>query len=290
MRSGNEIECIVMQESADSVVVRRGYGTVTIPRASIASVTKSAVLTEASIVASTQPAPGERVPAWNAILSALVKTPRATDVQQIPATVVDIGVMRHVPYQSYRCGADYEINIYGDPDHPAGIEIGIYRALLDDARAKQKCVEFIASVLTDKADAAILRALRQSKDSATRDGLTIEITPPTDPDAYGGWWVSVYNEIALDGARATEAELKQIAVARTALPAPAAAVDRPAVAPPPAVARKPVGVADAIDSWTPSDMARARPSSSSTIGGGSVYVRGYYRKNGTYVRPHTRRR
>lgn len=38
---------------------------------------------------------------------------------------------------------------------------------------------------------------------------------------------------------------------------------------------------DGYGSW-----ARSTPS----YGGGTTYVRGYYRKNGTYVRPHTRRR
>lgn len=44
----------------------------------------------------------------------------------------------------------------------------------------------------------------------------------------------------------------------------------------------------------PADSARPQPrsggSSASPSTGGSVHVRGYYRKDGTYVRPHTRSR
>ena len=38
----------------------------------------------------------------------------------------------------------------------------------------------------------------------------------------------------------------------------------------------------------PSPALITTPSSSSSSSGGTVHVKGYYRKNGTYVRPHTR--
>jgi hypothetical protein len=289
-KSGNSIECVVIQENADSIVIRRGYGTMTYPRTAIASVKKSPVLTESSIGPTTRPTPGQRVPGWSDVLASLVKAKWATNVQQIPATVVDVGVMRHVPYQSYRCGTDYEINIYGDPDHPASIEIGVYRTLLTSAEAKRNCIEFIASILPDKTDAAIVRALNQAKDLVTRDEWTTEITPATAPDAYGGWWVSVYNEKQLDAARATDEEMKQITVARStpapATPKPVNNTGRSVVVTPIAPAAQPQTTD--TDAWTPSDMALSRPSS--TSGGGSVYVRGYFRKDGTYVHSYARRR
>jgi hypothetical protein len=181
-------------------------------------------------------------------------------------------------------------------DHPAAIEIGIYRTLLNDSAAKQNCVDFIASILADKSDAATVVALKQAKDLSTRDGLTMEITPATDPDAYGGWWVSVYSEKELDAARAIDEELKQITVARDIrnAPPPAKSANSATKPTPAAVALSQPKVASSVehsasDRWTTADMNYARSSSSSTSGG-SVYVRGYYRKNGTYVQPHTRRR
>lgn len=283
MQSGSEIECVVIQENTDTIVIRRGYGTMTIPRSIVASVSKSPVITAANVAPVVRRAPSQRIPAWSDILGALVKTKWATNLQPIPATVVDVGVMRHVPYQSYRCGTDYEVNIYGDPDRPAAIEIGIYRAILNSDEAKRNCVELVASVLSDPTDAGIVRVLNRAQDLVTRAEMTIEITPHTSPDAYGGWWVSVYNEKELDAARASEDELKQITVARAA---PVEAAPKPAAPRVPAAqAAKPV-----IDSddWTSADLRNSRPSAAS--GGGSVYVRGYYRKDGTYVRPHTRRR
>jgi hypothetical protein len=165
--------------------------------------------------------------------------------------------------------------------------------LLENAEAKRNCVEFIASILTDKTDAAIVRAMNTTKDLVTRNDLSIEITPPTDPDAYGGWWVSVYDEKELDAARASDAELKQITVAK-ATPAPPPPAPKPVSTPQPitpfmpAPQSTPAQSSAASDAWTPSDMRYARSSSSSSSGGGDVYVRGYYRSNGTYVNSYTR--
>lgn len=288
LRSGSELECVVLQENTETVVVRRGYGTMTIPRSMITSIVRSPIITAPIAAPTTRPAAGQRVPPWNAILSALVKTKWATTLQQIPATVIDVGVMRNVPYQSYRCGTDYEVNIYGDPDRPAAIEIGIYRTLLTSDVAKGNCVELMASILPDKADAAVLRALSQKQDLVTRKDVTLEITPPTSADSYGGWWVSIYSEKELDAARASKDELSEITVARSA-PAPAVTPVPASPALAPASPAKSGGNAVSED-WTPSDIRSARPSTGGSSGGGSVYVRGYHRKDGAYVRPHTRRK
>lgn len=306
MKSGTELECIVIQENSDSIVVRRGYGTMQIPRSAIATISKAPVIS-GDIAPATQPTPGQRVPAWSSIVGVLANQKWATGLQQIPATVVDVGAMKSVPYQSYHCGTDYEVNIYGDPDHPAAIEIGIYRSLLTNATAKQNCVEFIASVLGDKVDSAIVRVMDRSKDLVTRNDVIIEITPPTAPDAYGGWWVSVYSEKQLELARATEAELQQIAVAKAPNPVATPPVARISSggtisSPPPSRTEtvRPVdqsaAAADMSSSddgmfggWTSADLSKAR-STSSASSSGRVYVKGYFRKDGTYVQPHTRRR
>ena len=162
----------------------------------------------------------------------------AKDLKQIPATVIDNGVMRNIPYLSYKAG-DYEFNVYGDPDKPAGVEIGIYRTLLNDASAKANCTEFISSILPSAKFRTILRSLSIQKDSATSNGLTIEITPPTDPDAYGGWWVSAYFTDQLDAARASDKEMSALTVPKQLSTANAQA-----------------------SGWTQADMKYSRPDAS----------------------------
>jgi len=135
----------------------------------------------------------------------------AKGLQPIPATVIDKGILRNVPYNSYKSG-DYEVNVYGDLQNPAGVEIGIYRGLLDNDFAKQHCFEFMLSILPNQKSREILKTLDRRKDSATSDGLTLEFTPPTDADAYGGWWISAYFSNRLDAARASEKDLAEITV------------------------------------------------------------------------------
>ncbi len=307
LKNGGTLRGTVLQETDELVTFGLQYATVTLRRAEIASIERTvAEQPEAREAHGDTPKDGARLPRWSIAVGRLAKAPWATGLSQIPATVIDKGVMRNVPYASYRCGTggDCEVNIYGDPDMPAGLEIGLSGALVSDSAAKKRCIEFLASVLPDASDAAILKAARSDEDKIVRGGLTVEITPATAPDAYGAWWASVYYVERLDQARAGEKELETITVAREELPKAAAgtppvAQKTPEAAPkgPPKPAAAPPAPAAVSNEppldWTPADLQKARrtPAASATpSSSGRVYVRGYYRKDGTYVRPHTRRR
>jgi hypothetical protein len=226
---------------------------------------------------------------------AIAKTVWGDDLRQIPSTVVDKGVLRHIPYTSFRARR-HEINVYGDPEQPCCIEAGIYNESLATEAAKQKCVELIESLLRLPDDRAILRSLNLKEAIKKRAGLTFEVTPSTAEDAYGGWWVSIYDEAACDRSRATPEELKAISIPKRTI------LER-------ATAKRPAekeASSDDSDNWSPADLELARPSAPlkaeptgpgpttktepSPSSSGTVYVRGYVRKDGTYVRPHTRSR
>ena len=181
-----------------------------------------------------RPAPlASRLPAASAALDQL--RPFASELRQIAATVVDQGPLRRVPYLSYRAG-DVEVNAYGDPERPACLEIGIF----GDPARRPAARDALAALLPDPADRDALKGLDLAKDKRSRAGLTFEVTPETAADAYGAWWVSVYDPAALDASRASDAEMKEVAVPR------------------------------------PADEAAGRP-------GKTIYVKGYRRKDGTYV-------
>jgi len=290
LKNGFTIRGSIIQEADDFVTVAMEYGTISMHRIYIASIEKTTVeeLQSAASQAS-EPKDDARLPRWSTMVQRLANSPWAAGLTQIPATVIDKGVLRNVPYTSYRCGAngDYELNVYGDPDTPAGVEIGVYGTLTKDPGAKQRCIEFIAAVLPGAADAAILKAARLEGDKIERRGMTVETTPPTAEDAYGGWWVSVYYEHRLDQARASEKELTAITAARDVPAEPATADSGQAK-------RSSRASAGEVDwDWTREDLQKARPPQASTASpstGGRVYVRGYHRKDGTYVKAHTRRR
>src|SRR5207249_3122550 len=84
-------------------------------------------------------------------------------LEQIPATVIDKGILKNVPYLSHRSG-DYEFNVYGDPEAPSGIEIGIYNQLLADPSAKERCVNLMVALL-DKERGSKLARLKRDEPS-----------------------------------------------------------------------------------------------------------------------------
>lgn len=272
LTSGKTITGKVLQRDDDGVLFQMDYGTYRYAN----SLIKEVRADSASDVAETTSA--RRIPSWTRIVSTLATNEWAHELKQIPATVVETGVLRNVPYISFRCSSSgYEINIYGDLDEPAGVEIGVLNYLVKHNPARTNCLKLIESVLAQSGDKTIARNLSlKAKEIQKREGLTFETTLPDEADAYGGWWVSVYDEDMLGKARASGAELLEIT--------------QPKVEPKP---QPVVQAAPAMPDtrWTPTDISYSRPSvSSSSSSGGSVYVRGYYRKDGTYVRPHTRRR
>jgi hypothetical protein len=203
--------------------------------------------------------------------------PWAKGLKQIPSTVIDKGVLRAVPYTSYRAG-EYELNVYGDPASPACFEIGIHGALLSNAQAKKNCVDIILAILTDPAGEAVVKSLKPEGDLKTVAGITYEITPPTAEDAYGGWWVSVYSEALLDKARASEAELAKITTTRKAVASTGAAK----------AGDGPVVEGASSGRWAAEDLADARKADKNTPEEKqAVYLPAVTKKDGAYVPDRT---
>lgn len=280
LRNGGTLEGVVLRETEAGVVVRLKYATVTLDRADIDTIEKRPDAPAAS---------SARLARWDRAVEAAARRPWGVDLRQIPATVIDKGILKNVPYLSHRAG-DYELNIYGDPDAPAGLEIGVQKALLKSADARKECVELAASLLGDPEDVKTLRALAPAQDRRERGGLVFEITPETAEDAYGGWWVTVFDPKALEEARLTEEDLKEASAAEEDLedeePAPAPA-PKPKAEPKPApkpAAGKARPVQEVIYLWKrPQVRQQARPVKTGRVR--RVWVRGLHRSGGVWMRP-----
>jgi hypothetical protein len=286
------MECTVLQDDGQTVTVLYNVSVMRFPKADITEVVKDpgsgAIRHKAA-----------RLPSYANVLVELGKQDWATGLRQIPATVIDTGVLKFVPYKSQRAG-EYEVNVYGDPAKPAGFEIGIGGKSLDDAEAKRNCVEFVASLLSNADDRATLRGLDLKQDKQTRDGLTFEITPVAGADSYGGWWVSVYDEAELDKARASEEEMKAITVAKPSDKPAANPLDQLAGKPAPAngnnaATGKPATNTTAGSTysqgtpntqWQPNDYGNYGPPRVVMVNPPRVYVRAFTRNNGKYIHAH----
>jgi hypothetical protein len=193
-----------------------------------------------------------KFPSQKRTLAALTPAGFTEPPVQIPATVIDVGRLRFVPYTSYQVGGDREVNIYGDPAAPACVEIGLYRSLLNSNQEKVRCVTFLRQLFP----AIDFSTIRLTGGKILRGGVVVEVTMPDAPDAYGGWWISVYSLPLLQQSAANIALIPQLTVRRDQ--------------------------AGATAEWTPVDMQRARPSAGDA--GALVYVRSFLRKGTDYVK------
>jgi hypothetical protein len=205
LKNGGKLEGVIIHDKGDEVVVRLKYATVELDRSEIASIEKKAPPAGA--------AGPVRLPRWDRIIEVGRTKEWEGKFQQVPALVVEEGPLKNVPYMSFRSG-NYEFNLYGDPDAPAGIEFGLYKDLLKNDAAKKKCIETIAELMGDPKDAEVAKSLGLAAVKKDRAGFTFEITPETAPDAFGGWWVSVYDTAAIEKARASQEELDKITATR----------------------------------------------------------------------------
>jgi len=225
--------------------------------------------------------PAKPLPTRTRCRQTLSVKPWAKGLKQIPSTVIDKGVLRNVPYTSYRAGGEYELNVYGDPESPACFEIGITGELLKSPVARRNCSDIVNAILNDSAAIAFLKTLNPEGDKKVRNGITYEITPPTAEDAYGGWWISLYSEALLDKSRASAEEMAAITTtrkdvkSRDAAPAPKRPENAPAVDP---ILEGRWGAEDLSDARKPKDVPEERQ---------AVYKPAIAKKDGVYVTTRT---
>jgi len=270
MTVGGPLPCTVLQEDPSRVTVLFGASVLSLSPSTIEEIVRSD-----EPLAAEPAATSSGLPAYGEVMRRLARLPWAVGLRQIPATVIDVGVLRSVPYKSQRVAEDCEINVYGDPDSPAGVEVGLQGAYLNDAQSKTRCIEFMASLLP--ALRGNLLEMNREKSLLATGPLTLEVTPPSDADAYNAWWISAYNKGALERARASAAELAEVTEAHRAYLAAHPPVKAAAKFPPPAVQP---GAVD--QTWAADDFRYARP----VAGVPRVYIRGYTRVGGYYVQPH----
>lgn len=305
LQSGAVITGNILQQDANGVLMQMEYGTFRYPMAMVRDVKKEAAA--APHVSNN----GQAIPDWAQIVSLLANTSWAPEIKQVPATVINYGSFKSVPYVSFRCAyGGYEINVFGDLNNPAAVQIGAMGYLKDNAVAKSNCVNFICAVLANAADRKMVRALNwNQKDLQSSGGMNFETLLPGEIGSYGGWWVSVYNPNTLAAAQASDAELLALGQPRVAAPAqPAATNMDSAVAQPPA-ATQPATTTQSgqITSsgtysygygygWTSEELAAAHPATATTYPtvtgektiptttGDMVYPRTYTREGGAYGR------
>ncbi|MEO8206323.1 MAG: hypothetical protein ABI615_09085 [Chthoniobacterales bacterium] len=206
LKDGTVIHGLIVQNTRNSVTIQEKYEEQTYLKSQITRIRDEADLGTTI----TNVERKSSLPPWRLIANDLRSDDSVKYFEEIPATVVDVGPFKNVPYISFRINSNIELDIFGNPDHPAGISVGIYGSRSGNARLQRICREFVAGYLTTRAEIAALYSLDKKGGVKDAEDMTLEITPPDAPDAYGAWWVSVYNKKALNKERLKDSEYAKL--------------------------------------------------------------------------------
>jgi len=196
LKNGGTLEGVVLKSNEDGMVVLLKYASVTILSSEVESIEKSAPPIGAK---------SHRIADWQACFQALVGRPWGADLHPLPAPIVESGDLKNVPYVIH-AAQNYEFVLYGDPEAPARVEIGVSGARLEHEPTRKECIDLVASFLRETEDGDVLHALASKGDKKERSGLVFEIDQEPDSRGKDTWWVSVTDPRQLDLARVSDRE------------------------------------------------------------------------------------
>lgn len=197
LKDGTTVQGLILRNSAVSLLLETSEGEVEIPKENIRRIDEGARLPDRGMDVTK---PG-RLPNWQSIVRDFRNHDAIKSFRPIPATAIDNGFLRNIPYHSFRVNEKAELNIYGDPADPVAIELGVYGKGQRSKKAKLMMREFLAGHLGTRAEIAALYDLPLTGGEMRAGRLAIRITPPEAPDAYGGWWLAIYDPARLERAR-----------------------------------------------------------------------------------------
>lgn len=201
-KNGNRVTGTIYAQSRDRLYMRLGEGNVVYSKKAIRRIYDDITIKPPM----TRILKRDELPPWWIPLSDLYHEDWVNSLELIDSGVIDNGDLKDVPYLSFRANSVYEMNIYGDLENPAALEIGYRGGGFRSGDAQKRCRQFLVSYLTTLKQLEALYDLDVRGGKALVDGLEIEITPRSAPDAYGGWWVSVSNPGKLEAAKISSPE------------------------------------------------------------------------------------
>lgn len=206
LKNGNVIHGLILKNTKDAIIIQEKFGENTYPKGDIVRIRDEA---NVNIEYTDINRKGE-LPAWRVIANDLRLNDNIHSLVEVPATIIDTGDFKNIPYISFRANKDIELNIYGDPEDPAAIEMGIYGFKSGIPRLRRTLRAYLAGFLSTKEEVAALYSLPFTGGKKTVGNITLEITPKSAPDSYGAWWITLYNKAELDRVRLDDAEYAKL--------------------------------------------------------------------------------
>lgn len=206
MEDGRSIQGLILQNTTTDVLLQTEKGEVRYPKSDIRRIHDA----PDDDVLFAEIANAGELPSWRAMVHDLRTHDRIKSFEMIPATAIDNGFLRNIPYLSFRVNEKAEFNIYGDPDKPAAVEIGIYGSGRVSERHRRVFREFLAGHLDSREEIAALYSLSPDRREARAGNLVFRLIPPDAPDSYGGTWLVVCDPKRLERARLSDAAYAKV--------------------------------------------------------------------------------
>lgn len=203
MYDGRVLQGLILKNSPKYVILQTVEGEIQVPKDGIRRIHDEI---DAELIFPELTGRG-RLPYWRAMVTDLRNHDDIRSLQQIPATNIDRGVLRNIPYLSFRINRQSELNVYGNPQDPVAVEFGMLGRRKDSPKYQQIVREFLAGHLHTREEIGALYSLDLKNGGEKRIGnLVFRITTPRDDDSYGGWWILVYDSKRIDRARVSDAQ------------------------------------------------------------------------------------
>ncbi len=202
LKDGRTVRGLIVKNSAGEVILQERYAEMAYPKSEIARIQD---VPDEGTEFTNMLDKGE-LPSWRVIVNDLRTHDNIKSFVEIPAVKVDVGVFRNVPYKSFRINDHLEFNIYGDPENPAGVELGIFGKRAGDKKLQMMLRAYLAGFLTSRAEIAALYSVGLEEGAKKAGNFVAEVTPTTAEDAFGAWWISLYDAKKMESVRLTDAK------------------------------------------------------------------------------------
>lgn len=206
LKDGSLHRGLIVQNTSKEVLLQGRYSIQSFPKSEIVRIRNEADIGLEFTKANT---PGD-LPAWRVMVNDLRNNDAVKSLEQIPATGIDNGTYKNIPYLSFRINELIEMNIYGDPDDPGAVEFGVYGKQASNDKTRRVLRSFLAGFLSSRKEVGAIYSLPFTGGKSCVGDICFLIIPPTAPDAYGGWWISLFNPKKLDAARLSDSEYAKL--------------------------------------------------------------------------------
>lgn len=209
LKDGSRQRGVIVKNTAEAVFLQQRYGISEFPKSGIVRIFDGVDVGMEFVEADQK---GD-LPSWRVMVNDIRNNDAIKSLRQIPATHIDNGYLKNVPYLSFRINDYIEMNIYGNPDDPAAIEFGVYGKLASNDKMRRTLRSFMVGFLSSRKEVGAIYSIPFTGGQKSAGDFRIRITPASAPDAYGAWWICLYNPKTLEDARVGDAEYAKATMA-----------------------------------------------------------------------------